>query len=257
MWDGLEFFMAVATFPPVFCRSGQNLIWVDAAVLVVIPVDDDAGVFGGDVGLPGEWLSPCAVGATAACSASVDSLLVGVVLRASPGVRVAGIRGDVVWCAGAVCSGVPFCSDVRAGDGEAGAVVQFPCAAFGATMTLNAALDECFPDVAESALPPGGVRATDGDFFWQPDVEGGVPFFGELGVKGADVVITGSELSVDADSAGRVPVNPVVGAGRNEVSSSRATPVVAVRRPGKNFRRKGPAVVLGMELSSYDWVEGL
>lgn len=66
-------------------------------------------------------------------------------------------------------------------------------AAHGAAAALGAgaAVDDGFPGVALAALPPYALAAAGGDVLrCEAAVQGGVPFFGDLGVGGGEVVKT-------------------------------------------------------------------
>lgn len=71
-------------------------------------------------------------------------------------------------------------------------------AAHGATAALGAgaAVDDGFPGVALAALPPHALTAAGGDVLRRETaVQGGVPFFGDLGVFGGEIVKTRQHLA--------------------------------------------------------------
>ena len=66
-------------------------------------------------------------------------------------------------------------------------------AAYGAAAALaaGAAVDDGFPGVPLAALPPYALAAAWSDVLrCEAAVQGGVPFFGDLGVGGGEVVKT-------------------------------------------------------------------
>lgn len=65
-----------------------------------------------------------------------------------------------------------------------------------AALGAGAAVDDGFPGVALAALPPHALTAAGGDVLRrEAAVQGWVPFFGDLGVGGGEIVKTRQHLA--------------------------------------------------------------
>lgn len=253
----MELLVALRAFPPVFCGARKNFPWVDFAIFVPGPIDDDERVLGGDVCLSEERLASSAEGTSGAGRPSVDSLHVPVLFfGACPSVGIMRVRGNIFRCPKTVPFVVPLGSGVGVSGGEADSV-QLSRAALRASVTLNPGFDFRFPHVAIMAPPPSTFRTAYGHRLGPKGVEGGVPFFCEGRSSGSDVVLSGMEQPVQAHRAGCFSMDPVVWCGREPVSGSLASPVVFGGGTGQHLCWGYAVVIFGEELSGEVRIAGL
>ena len=87
----------------------------------------------------------------------------------------------------------PFAAGISCADGAA------------AVLAAGAAVDDGLPDVAFGALPPDFLPASREDVIGgKRSVQGRVPLFGDLRVKGGEVVIAGQDFAVGTVGAAAV-----------------------------------------------------